>query len=41
MFIAFDNGVVEAAELIACGVKELVEHHRIWYTGEVLLSIPV
>jgi hypothetical protein len=39
--VAFDAGVVGAAEPVIHGVEELLEHHLVWYTGEVPLGIPV
>jgi hypothetical protein len=39
--VAFDAGIVGAAEPVVCGVKERLEHHGVQHTREVPLGIPV
>jgi hypothetical protein len=39
--VASGTRVIVVAEPLVCGVEEPLEHHRVWYTREVPLGIPV
>jgi hypothetical protein len=39
--VASGAGVAGAAEPVVRSVEEPLEHHRVWYAGEVSLWIPI
>jgi hypothetical protein len=39
--IASGAGVIRAAESVVSNVEEPLEHNRVWYAGEVSLSVSV